>query len=293
MGQQSQGPFRYSAIWFPSRPVEGQNANWGLVGQDLSFMHSLWTDQADALMFTAGVSNRLIETDAIMPDSGQPYPSELWNAHVGLMYRRQFDNGWIAGGGVSFGSASDHPFASIHEMEIGMNAMLRIPQGEHNAWVFTLMYSPMSEIAFPIPGVAFSWNPSDEFHMNVGLPFQVTYKPTKQWLYTAMYMPIHTIHVKAKYLFGERLGAFVAYDWSSEVYELADRVVDNERFFMYDERATVGLEASLAKFATATVMGGYAFNRYSYQATSWNSTELDRVNVDPGPFVAAQLIIRY
>ena len=69
----------------------------------------------------------------------QPLPSELWGVNLGLRYNRQLDDGWITGGGVSIGSASDHPFAGIHEMNVGMNAMLRIPQGEHNAWLFTLV----------------------------------------------------------------------------------------------------------------------------------------------------------
>ena len=59
-------------------------------------------------------------------------------------------------------------------MNVSMNGMLRIPQGEHNAWLFTLMYSPTSQLNFPIPGVAYSWNPSPQFHANIGLPLQMT-----------------------------------------------------------------------------------------------------------------------
>jgi hypothetical protein len=76
---------------------------------------------------------------------------------------------------VNVGSASDHPFATIHEMDVGANAMLRVPEGQNNAWLFSLNYSPTSELAFPVPGVAFSYNPSPEFHANIGLPLQVTW----------------------------------------------------------------------------------------------------------------------
>ena len=100
---------------------------------------------------------------------------------------------------MSVGSASDHPFATIHELDIGMNAMLRIPEGDHNAWVFTLMYSPMSELNFPIPGVAFSFNPSPDFHANIGLPFSVMWRPTDDWQFQASYMLIRTVHLKAQF----------------------------------------------------------------------------------------------
>ena len=147
---------RYGAIWFPTVPVRGQATNFQMLGQDLSFTHPLWIDPADALSLSGGVGNRLIETDAVLPDTGQPIPSDLWNVHLGLRYSRLLDNGWMAGGGVSVGSASDYPFAGIREMYVGMNAMLRIPQGEHNAWMFSLMYSPTGELNFPVPGVAFN-----------------------------------------------------------------------------------------------------------------------------------------
>ena len=174
------------AFWFPSEPVKGQAADWGLVGQDFSLACPLWVDLPNMLMLTAGVRNRLIDTDAILPDSHKPYPSELWNAQVGLMYMRQLSGDRMIGGGVSLGSASDHPFASIDEMNVSMNAMYRIPSGEHNAWMFMVMYSPTSEIQFPIPGVSYSYNPSDRFHANIGLPFMVSYKPTDRWSFDGL-----------------------------------------------------------------------------------------------------------
>ena len=49
------GPFRYSAIWFPSTSVQGQNAKWGLVGQDLSVMCPVWMDGPNGGMIMGGV----------------------------------------------------------------------------------------------------------------------------------------------------------------------------------------------------------------------------------------------
>ena len=77
-GLGGQGPINYRTFWFPTEPVKGQAANWEMVGQDFSFAYPLWVDSPNRLMLTAGVRNRLIDTDAILPDSHQPYPSELW-----------------------------------------------------------------------------------------------------------------------------------------------------------------------------------------------------------------------
>ena len=90
-------------------------------------------------------------------------------------------------------------------MNLGVNSMLRVPQGEHNAWIFSVSYSPTSELNFPIPGVAFSYNPSPQFHANIGVPFHMTWRPTDDWQFQASYMLIRTIHVKSQYRIAERL----------------------------------------------------------------------------------------
>ena len=284
---------RYAATWFPSVPVQGQATNFQMVGQDLSFAHPLWTDPLNALSISGGVRNEIIETSAILPNTGQPIPSDLWSVHLGLRYFRQLDDGWMAGGGVSVGSASDHPFATIQEMNVGANAMLRIPQGEHNAWIFSLMYSPTSELNFPVPGVAFSWNPSPQFHANLGLPFQVTWRPSEDWQFQASYMLIQTIHVKAQYRIAEHLRAFAAYDWSNEAYTLLDRPEYDDRFFIYDQRVSMGLQASLFHYWTASLAGGYVFDRYLFEGTSFASSGTGRVNLGNGPFASLNLGVRY
>ncbi len=292
MGPGGQGPISYRTFWFPSVPVKGQAGDWGLVGQDFSLAYPLWVDLPNTVMVTASVRNRLINTDAILPDSHKEYPSELWNAQVGLMYMRQLSGDRMIGGGVSLGSASDHPFASIQEMNVSMNAMYRIPSGERNAWMFMLMYSPMGEIQFPIPGVSYSYNPSDQFHANIGLPFMFSYKPTDRWTFEASYMLIHAIHVKAIYKIAERLNAFAGYDWSNETYMLQDRTNEKDRFFLYDQRVALGLDMPLTSWLTAELLGGYAFNRYSFIGQQWDSVGTDRVDIDPGPFVSLSVSIR-
>ena len=72
----------------------------------------------------------------------------------------------------------------------------------------------------------------------------VTWRPTDDWQFQASYMLIHTIHLKAHYRFTDRLSAFAAYDWSNEAYILLDRPEENDRFFIYDQRVSMGLQAS-------------------------------------------------
>jgi len=116
-----------------------------------------------------------------------------------------------------------------------------------------------------------------------GLPFQVTWQPTDQWRFQASYMLIQTIHVKAQYRFSEHLCAFAAYDFSNEAYSLLDRPEENDRFFIYDQRVSLGLQASLWRHWTASVSGGYVFDRYMFEGTSFSATSSNRVNLGAGP----------
>lgn len=44
-------------------------------------------------MATAGVRDSLFFTDAVLPESHQPFPAELWNIRLGTNYLHKFDNG--------------------------------------------------------------------------------------------------------------------------------------------------------------------------------------------------------
>ena len=285
--------FRYGATWFPTVPVQGQPANFEMLTESLSFTHPLWTDSLDALSLSGGVRNSLIDSEAVLPNTGQPIPDELWNISLGLRYARQLNDGWLASGGLSIGSASDHPFASIREMNVGVNSMLRVPQGDHNAWIFSLSYSPTSELNFPIPGISFSYNPSPQFHANIGVPFQMTWRPTDDWQFQASYMLIRTVHVKSQYRIAERLSAVAAYDWSNEAYSLLDRPDLDDRFFIYDQRVSMGLQLAVATNVTASLSAGYVFDRFMYEGQSFSPNNSNAINLGAGPFTSLNLGARF
>jgi hypothetical protein len=287
-----QGPIGYRTIWFPSASLKNQPGEWGMVGQDVSFMIPIWTDSPDMLMLNGGVRNRLITTDAIMPDSGKKYPDNLWNVTLGLMYMRKLANDQMFSCGVNIGSASDQPFGSIDEMNVSVMAMYRRPSGERNAWNFGLMYSPTGEIQFPIPMISYLWNPSDQFQMSIGLPFRIMYRPDDRWTFEASYMPIHTISAKASYRFCDKLRLVGGYTCTNEAYSLYDRTDSSDRFFLFDQRVSLGLESPVCKWVTVDLTAGYAFDRYSYIGQQWDSAQYDRVDISDGPFIMLGLQLR-
>lgn len=288
-------PYRadYRATWFPDEEVKGQPTNLGFVRQDLTLSCPIWQNCPDEWSVSAHVRSELFHTGAFFPDTGQAFPDELWNIRFGTTYRHLFDNGWNAGGTVSVGSASDKPFHSINEMTAGVNGFLRIPQGEHNAWLFTLSYSSNSELPIPIPGVAFMWQPSDQLRMNIGLPFQVVYRPLDDLTFDFSYMLLTSVHARATYRVCPHVRLYAGYDWNNESYLPADRPNEEDRLFYYDQHLTAGLQFLVTRCATLDFSGGYTFDRFYFEGRSFSDRNQNRIDVGDGPFLSADFRVRW
>jgi hypothetical protein len=286
----------YRAAEFFNAQVQGQDARLGYFQQNLSLLAPLWQNATDEFTAHARLGIESFNTTAVLPDTHDRFPAELWNVNLGAGYRHLFENGWITGGSVSFGSASDKPFESINVMSIGAQAFLRVPQGEHNAWIFTLSMSSNSQILpfIPIPGIAYLWAPGPQFQALVGFPFaNMTYRPTEDWTIQVSYALLTNFHTQVTYRLTRPLRLFAAFDLENQNYYRAKRVDINDRFFSYDDRLSAGVQAILGPHASFSVSAGYLFERFFFESTNSTSQNFNRVNVGDGAFVGASLQVRY
>lgn len=284
----------YKATWYPSRPVSNSAADLGLVRQNLSGAIPIYKEEGDTVLLMAGVRNTLFFTDAILPDTQRPFPNELWNINVGLMHKHKFDNGWSGGLSATFGSASDKPFHSIREMNVGFFGFLQIPaRNERDSWMFSLMYSPVGNLTFPIPGIAYSWKPSDDLHVNIGLPFSVMWKPVEDLTLTFSYIPITNVNARATYRVTNGLNIYGGFEWLNEAYFLADRAEQRERFLAFEKRLIGGVRWNIWTHAVLDLNTGYAFDRYYGEGQNQISNLHDRIDISPGAFIGASLLVKW
>lgn len=282
----------YRATWYPDQPVSGQGTKLGYLESDFLFSTPLFQTTTDQLSLRTNVRNEAFNTGAVLPDSGRAFPGDLWNVQAGLTYTHRFDNNWVAGGVLNIGSASDKPFRSIDEMTIGGVGFLRVPSGDRNAWLFSLAYSPTGQIAFPIPGVAYFYQPSDRFYANIGLPFQVGYRPTDDVFLDFSYMLLTTVHAGVVYRVtpvSPQLFLHAAFDWKNESYFLANRTDQQERLFYYDKTLSVGARYNFNRHISLDLSCGYAFDRFYFTGRTLSDRHHDRVDVGDGPFASIQL----
>ena len=293
LGNAIPGP-GYSVSWNPARPVRNQDADLGIVRQDLSLSAPIWSEGGDRLFATASVKNMHIYSDALLPDTRRRFPKDLWNASLGLAYIHKFDNGWTGGGLISVGSASDKPFNSLREMNLSIAAFLRVPAfDDRDFWLFSLFYSPGGLLNFPIPGIAYQLNYSEQFRITIGIPFAVMWKPAPDWTFNASYIPLTNIRANLDYRYTDDLHFFGAYEFLNEAYFLSDRADRFDRFLSFEQRVFGGLKYTLFEAATLDLHAGYAFGRRFGEGRNQGSTLHDRVDIGAGAFLGAALRIKF
>jgi hypothetical protein len=285
----------YGFTEFFDENVKGQNTSLGFFRENAAFSGPIWQDDHNEWTAAAHVREEAFHTGGtILPDTGQAFPSELWDVRFSSGYRHLFDNGWIAGASVSFGSASDKPFHSINEMTAGVNASLRVPVGERNAFLFTLNYSATSEINVPIPGVAFLYNPSDCFQAILGFPFvSVNYRPTDDLTLSVSYALLTNFNARATYRLAPKVRIYTAFNVENESYFRVGRLDDRDRLFYYDDKVTGGTVFTFTPWMSLDVSGGYVFNRYYFEGRSHSDRNTNRIDIGEGPFLGANLQFRY
>jgi hypothetical protein len=279
--------------WFPEEPVAGQSTSLSAVQQDVSFALPLWQDPTNEWSAFTRVRGEFFRTHARLPATGQPFPEALWHVQFGTTYRHQFANGWLGGGAVSVGSASDQPFARFHDLLIGGHAFLRVPQGTHNAWLFSLAYAPTSELPFPLPGAAYLVRPSERFLAAIGLPFYLRYRPWDPLTLEGSYMLLRTVHARATYRLRPPVRLFAGFDWENESSRLADRLHDQDRFFAYEKRLTAGVQLTINRALALDLTGGYVFDRFYFEGQHYSDRTQNRIDVGAGPMVSLQGQVRW
>jgi hypothetical protein len=292
-GGPGSGPPGYRITWYPTRTTTPSGSDLQLIRQQFAFGLPILKRVGEVLLLNTGLRHSHYSTDLLLPDSGRPFPNDLWNVSLGLMYIRQFGDGWSGGLSTTLSSASDKPFNSLREMQLGLFGFLEVPaKNDRDAWLLSLMYQPTGNLNFPIPGVAYSWRPNDDLLVNLGIPLMVKAKPAERWSLSFTYLPVININARATYEWDEGVSLYGAFEWLNEAYFLADREIRRERFLVFEKRLVAGLRWDLWRFLSLDVNAGYAFDRSFGQGQNTISNQHDVVDVDAGPFLGAGLLIK-
>jgi hypothetical protein len=288
-------PVSLGGFWALPTDVVGQPATLGMNAQFARVAAPLVRPQeGEPLWIGIGRFGRLeLSTDAILPDSQQPVPDQFWLVETGLTHIRPLARGGTLGGTFLFGSASDRPFAAGRDLTLMAIAFWNTPAAnQRDEWNLSLFYSPTSQLPYPLPGVAYAWRPSDAFEAKLGVPASIEWRPDEDWTLTAAWFPLVNVAVEARRRLTESWSLLAFYRTDTQIFFLADRRLDAERFFVFDQRAAVGLERVLGSGFSLEAMASWLFDRELFQGTNFTSGRIDSVQFDSGPGLSLQLLWR-
>ena len=291
----SSAPFTIGGFWAPAVAVEGQSARLGINAEYARVSAPLGIPvEGKPIWIAIAKFGRLeLATDAILPDSSQPVPDQLWLVETGFMHIRPLESGGTLGGTFLFGSASDRPYAAGRDltlMAIGFHN--RPARNDRDEWSFSVFYSPTSQLPYPLPGIAYVWRPDETLEAKIGVPPAIEWRPTEDWTFSANYFPLVNFNATARRRLADGLFLLAYYRSDTEIYFLADRLRDDERFYVFDQRAAVGLERVLGRGFSLEFLGSYLFDRQLFQGTNFSSGRIDQVRFDPGLGLSLQLLWR-
>ncbi len=286
----------YRYTFYPEKKVEDQETHFGLTEQRASLFTPLYQSSTDELAFSARTLYQDIDTRARFPEAGGRFPSELWDAGATLSYRHKFDNGWSGGVALTVGSASDEPFNSVDEMYFRLVSLVRVPQGERNSWLFSLIYASDEQIfghTIPVPGIAYAWVPSDSFTAVIGFPFSlIRYKPVEKITFDVEYFPIYTVRSRITWEIFRPLRTYVGFQWDSDHFYRADRDDKDDKIFYREMRLYAGARFDLRHIGFE-VTGGYAFNRFYFEGEGYSDRHDNRIDVGSTLFIVGKVNLRF
>jgi len=286
----------YKATAYGTSDVSDQRRDFSLTEHSGTVFSPLRQDERSEWSAAASVRAQDVKTDAILPTTGETFPGTLWNIRAGTLYRRKLDNGWIGGGSVSVGSASDKPFASGKETEVQATVFTRIPDGDRNAWLLLLTYSNNREFMnnIPFPSAGYWFEPNDRYRLVVGIPFaMLEVKPADGLTLEFFYLPVRTVHAGVSYRIAGPVRIYTAFDWRHESWFRRDRTDDDHRLFYYEKRGTAGIQWDLFRGMTLDLSGGYSFDRFYFEGKDYGDRARNRLDVNDGPFASVMFAYRF
>lgn len=283
-------PFRLTTSFAPKESIRDSDDSLASrsIASQVGFPLRIYDD--GILLGTSSLKYTRLSTDAVLPRSGMSVPGELWDVRAGMFLTRELASGWTVGGLFNFGSASDQPFNSADELTLASLGFLSVPVKNRDAWNFSLFYSPTSQLAFPIPGIAYLWRPNDELEAQIGLPASLTYKPSDSFSFRARYTPVTDVFVEARQAVAADWSVFTRYQIVNETYFLADRSEREDRFFQFEQQVGAGLSHQLPAGFSFEIGAAYLFDRRFFLSSDFDLGSDDQIEVDPTVSYSIQLI---
>lgn len=290
--------FSYHVDQAGAQEVAGQGGDLSYVRHQLAARLPLYQDQERQVLLSARLGLLALDTNAVLPDSGRRLPQELWSPGLGLEYRQTLSAQRAWGLSLAADSPSDRPLAGSRDLGLRASSYLRLPQGDRDAWLLMLYYDydRNNDLlgGFPLPGLAYLYNPAPSFQALLGAPFMaLRWQPAQDWDVNLSYFIPRSARARVAYKLSPGLRPYAQASFSHESWYLSDRTHSENRLFFYEKRAGLGVEFTLTRGLVLDLGGGWAWDRFFFEGENYDDRHQNKIELGSGAYLGAQLGLRF
>ena len=117
----------------------------------------------------------------------------------------------------------------------------------------------------------------------------VSFQPFDAWTLTADYRPLTAVNLRVGRALGNEWSVYARYEIVNETFWLAERTNSQDRLYLFDQRAALGIERSLPAGFKLDLNAAYVFDRSIFQAESFSDSRRDVLNISPGAAISLLL----
>lgn len=194
---------------------------------------------------------------------------------------------------LSYGSASDRPFARASNEFINANYLHQFSSGK---WWGAVNYSNNRSFAngIPLPGFFYVSKASREETLLLGLPFVFWRKRFENGFDTQVvsFFPWnHQMHVG--WFWNPSHGVTLGFEHRPQQFFRDERPSRRDRFFYREQKLTLAVQGSVMHMLQWKLEAGRAFNRSFFEARNFNEDKRFDIPVDDTYFIGAQASTRF
>ena len=280
----------YRWLFYCDRAAGDRRRGMGMIRHDLG----LAKYYLEGAGFLGGRIRLLdLDTDVRLPDTGERLPRHLWDMRAGGTTFFPFPVGFV---NITFGSASDKPFASADEMTANVTYMTPPLEPGHGSWLFFVNYSNNRDYLnrCTLPGFVWRYQPVEAFKLALGFPFSgVRWRATDWFSLSATYSFPRTVRAAVGFRPAPSVELSAGFDWENQRFFRRDRAEVKDRLWYDEKRLAVRARWRICNSAYLEASGGYAFDRFFFEGETYEDRGFNRVNVSDGPFLSFQLGVRF
>lgn len=191
-------------------------------------------------------------------------PGNLYNAGAALNYR---SGRYSFSGGLR--SASDRPFYSAHETDLGLNASRVISSKGPHRLSFGLAYSSRRSFArgIPFPYLLYSYR-TEKFTFLA--PFSASWRPSPEYELSASYMPPKSFRAGVSRKLSDKLRLGTYYYYGTLQFDLARRPDKDYTTFIEQHNAGLSVNYARSKEHFIQAYAGWAIKGRYYNGRTYD-----------------------